>query len=113
MKRAKKLKVLLRSNWQFSRNFRGPGEDCEEEEENSVGEEESDGTEGVPAPVRASKGTGAPTLAQSIKTVSHQSELSLLAIMQKMTQIRANFPEASSYEASRPPACQTSCIKPP
>ncbi|MBW0507324.1 hypothetical protein O181_047039 [Austropuccinia psidii MF-1] len=31
--------------------FKGPGEDCEEEEENSVEEEESDGTEGVPSPV--------------------------------------------------------------
>ncbi|MBW0556130.1 hypothetical protein O181_095845 [Austropuccinia psidii MF-1] len=31
--------------------FKGPGEDGEEEEENSVEEEESDGTEGSPAPV--------------------------------------------------------------
>ncbi|MBW0540239.1 hypothetical protein O181_079954 [Austropuccinia psidii MF-1] len=31
--------------------FRGPGEDGEEEEENSVEEEESDGTEAAPAPV--------------------------------------------------------------
>ncbi|MBW0512409.1 hypothetical protein O181_052124 [Austropuccinia psidii MF-1] len=30
--------------------FKGSGEDCEEEEENSVEEEESDGTEGVPEP---------------------------------------------------------------
>ncbi|MBW0496235.1 hypothetical protein O181_035950 [Austropuccinia psidii MF-1] len=37
----------------------------EEEEENSVEEEESDGTEGVPAPIEASQGTGEPTLAQS------------------------------------------------
>ncbi|MBW0591086.1 hypothetical protein O181_130801 [Austropuccinia psidii MF-1] len=43
----------------------GPGEDGEEEEENYVEEEESDGTEGVPAPVEASQGTGGPTLAQS------------------------------------------------
>ncbi|MBW0577027.1 hypothetical protein O181_116742 [Austropuccinia psidii MF-1] len=35
--------------------FKGPGEDGEEEEENSVEEEESDGTEGVPAPVEASQ----------------------------------------------------------
>ncbi|MBW0583830.1 hypothetical protein O181_123545 [Austropuccinia psidii MF-1] len=62
--------------------FRGPGEDGEEEEENSVEEEESDGTEGVPAPVEASQGTGGPTLAQP---VSHQSEPSLLALMQQMT----------------------------
>ncbi|MBW0513490.1 hypothetical protein O181_053205 [Austropuccinia psidii MF-1] len=37
--------------------FKGPGEDGEEEEENSVEEEESDGTEGVPAPVGESQGT--------------------------------------------------------
>ncbi|MBW0498941.1 hypothetical protein O181_038656 [Austropuccinia psidii MF-1] len=35
--------------------FKGPGDDGEEEEENSVEEEESDGTEGVPAPVGASQ----------------------------------------------------------
>ncbi|MBW0550257.1 hypothetical protein O181_089972 [Austropuccinia psidii MF-1] len=54
-KRAKKIKFCLRSN----------GEASEEEEENSVEEEESDGTEGVPAPVGASQGTGGPTIAQS------------------------------------------------
>ncbi|MBW0473342.1 hypothetical protein O181_013057 [Austropuccinia psidii MF-1] len=37
-------------------NSKGPGEDGEEEE--------SDGTEGVPAPVGASQGTGGPALAQ-------------------------------------------------
>ncbi|MBW0562928.1 hypothetical protein O181_102643 [Austropuccinia psidii MF-1] len=31
--------------------FRGPGEDGEEEEDNSVEEEDSDGTEAYPAPV--------------------------------------------------------------
>ncbi|MBW0527831.1 hypothetical protein O181_067546 [Austropuccinia psidii MF-1] len=41
--------------------FRGPGEDGEEEEENSVEEEYSDVTEGVPAPVGANQGTGGPT----------------------------------------------------
>ncbi|MBW0483320.1 hypothetical protein O181_023035 [Austropuccinia psidii MF-1] len=61
--------------------FKGPGQDCGEEEENSVEEEESDGTEGVPAPVGASQGTGGPTLAQSNKPVSPQSEKSLLEIM--------------------------------
>ncbi|MBW0488095.1 hypothetical protein O181_027810 [Austropuccinia psidii MF-1] len=50
--------------------------------ENSVEEEESDGTEGVPAPVEASQGTGRPTLAQSDQPASHQSEPSLLDIMQ-------------------------------
>ncbi|MBW0526993.1 hypothetical protein O181_066708 [Austropuccinia psidii MF-1] len=44
--------------------FKGPGEDCEEEEENFVEEEESDGTEGIPAPLGASQGTGGPTLAR-------------------------------------------------
>ncbi|MBW0573546.1 hypothetical protein O181_113261 [Austropuccinia psidii MF-1] len=57
------------------------GEDDEEEGENSVEEEDSDGTEGVPAPVGASQSTGGPTLAQSDQPVSHQSEPSLLAIM--------------------------------
>ncbi|MBW0563072.1 hypothetical protein O181_102787 [Austropuccinia psidii MF-1] len=65
--------------------FSGPGEDGEEEEENSVEEEESDGTEGVPAPVWASQGTARPTLAHSNQPVSHQYEESLLAIMQQMT----------------------------
>ncbi|MBW0530060.1 hypothetical protein O181_069775 [Austropuccinia psidii MF-1] len=62
-----------------------------QEEENSVEEEESDGSEGVPAPVGASQGTGRPTLAQSNQPVSHQPEPSLLAIMQQMTQIMANL----------------------
>ncbi|MBW0521806.1 hypothetical protein O181_061521 [Austropuccinia psidii MF-1] len=68
-------------------NFKGAGEDGEEEEENSMGEEESDGTEGVPAPVGESQGTGGPTLAQYNQPVSHQFEPSLFAIMQQMTQI--------------------------
>ncbi|MBW0489350.1 hypothetical protein O181_029065 [Austropuccinia psidii MF-1] len=93
--------------------FRGPGQDGEEEEENSVEEEESDGTEGVPAPVEASQGTGGPALAQSNQPVSRQSEPSLLAIMQQMTQIMANLQEASSYEASRPPAFKTTSMKAP
>ncbi|MBW0468792.1 hypothetical protein O181_008507 [Austropuccinia psidii MF-1] len=71
--------------------FKGPGEDGEEEEENFVEEEDSDGTEGAPAPVGVSQGTGGPTLAQSDQPVSHQSEPSLLAIMQQMTQIMANI----------------------
>ncbi|MBW0517403.1 hypothetical protein O181_057118 [Austropuccinia psidii MF-1] len=71
--------------------LKGPGEDGEEEEENSVEEEESDGTKGVPAPVGASQGTGGPTLAQSNHPVSHHSELSFLAILQQMTQIMANL----------------------
>ncbi|MBW0499949.1 hypothetical protein O181_039664 [Austropuccinia psidii MF-1] len=84
----------------FSRTtFEGPGEDGEEEEENSVQEEKSDGTECFCAPVGASQGIGGPTLAKSNKPVSHQSKPSLLAIMQKMTQIMANLQAASSSEA--------------
>ncbi|MBW0583264.1 hypothetical protein O181_122979 [Austropuccinia psidii MF-1] len=90
-----------------------PGEDGEEEEENSVEEEGSDGTEGVPAPVGASQGTGGPTLAHSNQPVSHQSEPSLLAIMQQMTQIMANLQAAYSYDLSRPPALKTPSIKAP
>ncbi|MBW0468428.1 hypothetical protein O181_008143 [Austropuccinia psidii MF-1] len=93
--------------------FKGVGEDGEEEEENSVEEEEFDGTEGVPAPVGASQGIGGPTPAQSDKSVSHQSEPSLLAIMQQMTQIMDNFQEASSSESSRPPAFKTPSMKAP
>ncbi|MBW0466418.1 hypothetical protein O181_006133 [Austropuccinia psidii MF-1] len=85
----------------------------EDQEANSVEEEEYDGTEGVPAPVGASQGTGGPALAQSNQPVSHHSEPSLLAIMQKMTQIRANLQAASSSEASRPPAFKTSSMKAP
>ncbi|MBW0483121.1 hypothetical protein O181_022836 [Austropuccinia psidii MF-1] len=71
--------------------FKGPGEDYEEEGENSEEEEEYDGTEGVPAPMGASQGAGGPTLAQYNKPFSHQSEPSLLAIMKQMTQIMANL----------------------
>ncbi|MBW0576218.1 hypothetical protein O181_115933 [Austropuccinia psidii MF-1] len=77
-------------------NFIAQGEDDDEEEENLVEEEESDSTEGVPAPVGASQSTRGPTLAQSDQPVSHQSEPSLLAIMQQMTQIMANLQETSS-----------------
>ncbi|MBW0567464.1 hypothetical protein O181_107179 [Austropuccinia psidii MF-1] len=74
--------------------LKGPGEYGEEEEENSVEEEGSDGTEGVPAPVGASQGTEGLTQSQSYQPVSHQSEPSLLAIMQQMTQIKTNLQEA-------------------
>ncbi|MBW0592100.1 hypothetical protein O181_131815 [Austropuccinia psidii MF-1] len=73
--------------------FRGPGEDGEEEE--------SDGTEAAPAPVGASEGTRGPTLAHSDKPVSHQTEPSLLAIMQKMTQIMANLLKFPDHQPSR------------
>ncbi|MBW0484443.1 hypothetical protein O181_024158 [Austropuccinia psidii MF-1] len=71
--------------------FKGPGENSKEEEDNSVEEEESDGTEGVPAPVGASQVPGGPTLSQSNKPVYHQSEPPLFAIMQKITQTMANL----------------------
>ncbi|MBW0470145.1 hypothetical protein O181_009860 [Austropuccinia psidii MF-1] len=71
--------------------FKGPGEDGEEEEENSMEEEESYGAEGGPNPVGASQRTGALTIALSNQAVSHQSEPSLLAIMQQMNQIMANL----------------------
>ncbi|MBW0497446.1 hypothetical protein O181_037161 [Austropuccinia psidii MF-1] len=83
-----------------------PGEDDDDEEENSVEEEESEGTEAAPAPVGESQGIGKPTLAQSDQPASHQYELSLLAIMQKMTQIMANLQPASS-ESSITPAFKT------
>ncbi|MBW0560747.1 hypothetical protein O181_100462 [Austropuccinia psidii MF-1] len=75
-----------------------PGEDDEEEGENSVEEEESDGTEAAPAPVGAPQSTGRPTLSQSDQPVSHQSEPPLLAIMQQMTQFMANLQAAFSSE---------------
>ncbi|MBW0590977.1 hypothetical protein O181_130692 [Austropuccinia psidii MF-1] len=93
--------------------YKGPGEDGEEEEENSVEEEDSDVTEGVPVPAEASQGTGGPTLAQSNQPVSHQSEPSLLTIMRKMTHIMTNLQAASSSEGSRPPALKTPSTKAP
>ncbi|MBW0544072.1 hypothetical protein O181_083787 [Austropuccinia psidii MF-1] len=60
--------------------FRGPGEDGEEEVENSVEEKESDGTEAAPDPVGESEGTRGPIPAQSDQPVYHQTEPSLLAI---------------------------------
>ncbi|MBW0475187.1 hypothetical protein O181_014902 [Austropuccinia psidii MF-1] len=88
--------------------FKGPGEDGEEEEEISVEEGESEGTEGVPSPVVESQSTGGPTLTQS-----NQTEPSLLAIMQQMTQIMANLQAASSYEASRQTSFKTPSMKAP
>ncbi|MBW0492077.1 hypothetical protein O181_031792 [Austropuccinia psidii MF-1] len=65
--------------------FKGAGEEGEEKEE------ESDCTEGFPAPVGASQGTGGPTLAQYNQPFSHHYEPSLLAIMQQMARIMANI----------------------
>ncbi|MBW0497328.1 hypothetical protein O181_037043 [Austropuccinia psidii MF-1] len=112
-KRAKKIKLIFRSNWLISRIFKGPGEDGEEEEENYVEEEGSDGTEGFPSSVGAPQGTGGPTLAQSNQPASCQTDSSLLAIMQRMTQIMANLQAASSSDSSRPPAFKTQSIKAP
>ncbi|MBW0488675.1 hypothetical protein O181_028390 [Austropuccinia psidii MF-1] len=85
----------------------------EEEEENAVGEEDSNSTEGVPAPVGASQHTGGPTLAQSNQPVSHQSESSLWDIMQQITNIMANLQSASSSEETRPQAFKTTSMKEP
>ncbi|MBW0588833.1 hypothetical protein O181_128548 [Austropuccinia psidii MF-1] len=93
--------------------FRGPGEDGEEEEENSVEEEESAGTEAAPAPVGASECTTGPILAQSDQPVSHQTEPSLLAFIHQMTQIMANLQAAESSEVSRPPGFKTPSMKAP
>ncbi|MBW0563328.1 hypothetical protein O181_103043 [Austropuccinia psidii MF-1] len=60
-----------------------------------------------------SRNTGGPTLAQSDQPVSHQSEPSLLAIMQQMTQIMANLQAASSSGSSRSPAFKTPSMKAP
>ncbi|MBW0527461.1 hypothetical protein O181_067176 [Austropuccinia psidii MF-1] len=90
-----------------------PAEDDEEEKENSVEEEVSDGTEASPAPVGVSQGTGRQTLGQSDQPVSHQSEPSLSAIMQQMTQIMANLQAAFSSESSRPPAFNNPSMKAP
>ncbi|MBW0589095.1 hypothetical protein O181_128810 [Austropuccinia psidii MF-1] len=75
--------------------------------------EESDGTDRGPAPVEASQGTGGPTLEQYNQPASHQSEPSLLAIMQQRTQIMENLQAASSSEESRPPAFKTASMKEP
>ncbi|MBW0583443.1 hypothetical protein O181_123158 [Austropuccinia psidii MF-1] len=58
-------------------------------------------------------GTRGPTLSQSDQPVSHQTEPSLLAIMQQMTQIMANPQAAASSEVSRPPAFKTPSMKVP
>ncbi|MBW0461466.1 hypothetical protein O181_001181 [Austropuccinia psidii MF-1] len=85
-------------------SFKGLGEDGQEEEENSVEEEESDGTEVVPAAVGASAGTGGPTIAQSNQPVSQHSAPSLLAIIQQITQIMANLQAASRPQAFKSPS---------
>ncbi|MBW0545270.1 hypothetical protein O181_084985 [Austropuccinia psidii MF-1] len=56
---------------QLDRGPHFPGEDGEEEEENSVEEEDSADTAGVPAPVGESQGTAGPALAQYDQLFSH------------------------------------------
>ncbi|MBW0547438.1 hypothetical protein O181_087153 [Austropuccinia psidii MF-1] len=86
-KRTLNIKLILRSK----------------DEGNSVEEEGSEITEASPTPVRAPQGTGGPTLAKTSHPVSHNSEPSLLAIIQQMNHIMANLQAASSSEASRLP----------
>ncbi|MBW0475568.1 hypothetical protein O181_015283 [Austropuccinia psidii MF-1] len=61
--------------------LKGLGEDDADEEGSEV-------TEAAPASVDVSQGTGGPTLAQSNKPSSHQSEPSLLAICQAESMIK-------------------------
>ncbi|MBW0470025.1 hypothetical protein O181_009740 [Austropuccinia psidii MF-1] len=93
--------------------LKGPGEDGKEEEENSVEEEDSGGTQSLPAPVAASQVTGGPNLAHSNQPVSHQSDKYLLAIMQQITQSMANIQAVSYSEESRPSAFKSSSMKAP
>ncbi|MBW0551644.1 hypothetical protein O181_091359 [Austropuccinia psidii MF-1] len=98
---------------EFSRtSLKVQGEDDDKEEENFVEEEESDGTEGFPAPMGASQSTGGQTKDQSDQPVCNQSEPSFLDIMQQMTQTMANIQAASSSSgSSRPPAFKTPSMK--
>ncbi|MBW0545278.1 hypothetical protein O181_084993 [Austropuccinia psidii MF-1] len=71
--------------------FKGLGEVGEEEEENSMEEEESNGTEFITAPLGAYEVTGGKTIAKSNHPVCHQSDPSLWAIMQEVNKIMANY----------------------
>ncbi|MBW0490142.1 hypothetical protein O181_029857 [Austropuccinia psidii MF-1] len=81
---AKQTRSQARAQAALTSTPRVQGEEDDDGEEDCVGEEESDGTEGAPTPVGASQSTGGPALARSYQPVSHQSEPSLLAIMQQM-----------------------------
>ncbi|MBW0590313.1 hypothetical protein O181_130028 [Austropuccinia psidii MF-1] len=83
--------------------LKGLGEYDADEEENSVEEKGSSGTEASPVSVGKSSGTGGPIIAQS-----NQPETSLLAIMQQMTQMMANL-----QESIRPPAFITPSMEAP
>ncbi|MBW0476045.1 hypothetical protein O181_015760 [Austropuccinia psidii MF-1] len=65
--------------------LRAAGKDDAEEEESSRG------TKASPAPVGASRVTGGKTIAQSNKPFSQHPEPFVLAVMQKMNQIKASF----------------------
>ncbi|MBW0471163.1 hypothetical protein O181_010878 [Austropuccinia psidii MF-1] len=84
-----------------------------EEGENSVEEEYSEDNEVFPDLLGASEGTGGPTVSQNNHSFSHQSEPSLLAIMQQITQIMDNLQAASSSKSSGPPLFKTSSMKAP
>ncbi|MBW0481274.1 hypothetical protein O181_020989 [Austropuccinia psidii MF-1] len=62
--------------------LKGLGEYDSEAGENSVEEEEFDGTEASPVPMGEPQGTGGKTIAQYNNPVSHQYKQSLLVIMQ-------------------------------
>ncbi|MBW0584053.1 hypothetical protein O181_123768 [Austropuccinia psidii MF-1] len=75
-------------------SIQGLGKDSEEEEDNSVEEEQSDGNRAVTALVGASEMTGGPTLAQYNQLFSHKSYPSLLAIIKPITKIMAKLQAA-------------------
>ncbi|MBW0570295.1 hypothetical protein O181_110010 [Austropuccinia psidii MF-1] len=110
---ARQTRSQARAQASLTQTPRAPLDGTPAEEDNSVEEEEADGIEGVPAPLGASQGTGGTTLAQSNQPVSHQSETSLLAIIQRMTQIMANIQADSSSKASRPPVFKNPSMKAP
>ncbi|MBW0510362.1 hypothetical protein O181_050077 [Austropuccinia psidii MF-1] len=64
--------IRQRSNHGRRRIIQTTLKGSDQEEDNYVEEDESDGNETSPAPVGESQGTGAPTLSQSNQPVSHQ-----------------------------------------
>ncbi|MBW0483009.1 hypothetical protein O181_022724 [Austropuccinia psidii MF-1] len=75
-------------------SIQGLVKDGEEDEDNSVEEEQSDGNRAATASVGASEMTGGPTLAQSNQLFSHYSYPSLLAIIKPITKIMAKLQAA-------------------
>ncbi|MBW0585741.1 hypothetical protein O181_125456 [Austropuccinia psidii MF-1] len=76
---------------------KGPGEDGEEEA-NSVGREESDGTDGVPAPVGASQ-TRSQARAQAVLTLTPRGPLDGTPAV---PQLRANLDRGPNLEGTAP-----------